>query len=182
MSKFDVLLETFLAEYNVTERDDPEFYDYVVVLIQQLKKRGFVGGSEPFDIRVNARRAIRNEFINIVDPLSDFSYKIEFLFNTNAPDVSNLSVRIVNLLDPAAPVKVIDNTHEETSTDEICDYLEIEKTKQLQQKENPVETVPTPGTVSALPNAENAPVVTAPEQGAIAQGQSTANYLPQPKR
>ena len=60
--------------------------------------------------------------------------------------------------------------------------LEIEKTKQLQQKENPVETVPTPGTVSALPNAENAPVVTAPEQGAIAQGQSTANYLPQPKR
>jgi hypothetical protein len=179
MSAFIKTLRNYLLEFNVADRADPAFYDYVTILVQQLKKRGFVGGFESFDVRQQVQRAIRNEFINIIDPLSDFSYKISFLFTDSTADVSNMSVKLTDLIDTSKPPKVIDNTHEETSIDEICTYLEQQKTEVKQQQDNPAlstsDVAPlTPGVpdVSANPNQEQQ----------LKQTGTTASYLPQPRR
>ena len=37
MDIFDKLVDQILMEFNVEDRNDPAFYDYAVIFVQQLK-------------------------------------------------------------------------------------------------------------------------------------------------
>jgi len=134
MSNFDNLYETLLAEFNVQDRNDPSFYDYVVIMLQQFKQRNLLSPEKLTDIRKVAMQIVKDGYYNFIDETNDLSYKIGFIFDTNKKDVNNLQIRITNLLKPSEAPKVIDNTHEESSVDEIGDYIETKKAEVMQQQ------------------------------------------------
>jgi len=134
MSNFNNLYEALLAEFNVQDRNDPSFYDYVVIMLQQFKQRNLLPPEKLTDIRKVATQIVKDGYYNFIDEANDLSYKISFIFNTEKKDVNNLQVRITNLLKPSEPAKVIDNTHEESSVDDISEYIETKKTEGLQQQ------------------------------------------------
>jgi len=134
MNNFDNLYETLLAEFNVQDRNDPSFYDYVVIMLQQFKQRNLLSPEKLTDIRKVATQIVKDGYYNFIDEANNLSYKISFVFGTDKKDVNNLQVRITDLLKPSEPAKVIDNTHEESSVDDIGEYIETKKTEGLQQQ------------------------------------------------
>lgn len=156
MDIFDKLVDQLLKEFNVEDRNDPAFYDYAVIFIQQLKQRNLVAPG--VDVRKTAMQIVKDQYYNYIDVSDNVSFKVSFLFNTSIKNSSphNLKIEIDNLLNDEPP-KIIDNTHEEESIDEIVDFLDSAS------REAEVETGKIPGkdvpqevsdTASEMPGAK----------------------------
>jgi hypothetical protein len=157
MDLFDKLVDQLLNEFNVADRNDPAFYDYAAVFVQQLKQRNMIPPG--VDVRKTAMQIVKDQYYNYIDTNDNVSYKVSFLFNTSIKDASphNLKVEIDNLLDDEPP-KVIESTHEEESIDEIVDFLdkasrdaEVE-TGKIPGQDVPAEVGETP---SEMPGAKS---------------------------
>ena len=136
MKKFDALLTQLLKEFNVEDRNDPAFYDYVVVLLQQIRQKNLLNPDKLTDLRKTATEIVRKSRYNFISEEDNVSLKIEFIFkggkdstksDENQP-VNNLIVKISSLPPSAqeAP-KIFENTYEESSIMDIVDYLEAKK-------------------------------------------------------
>jgi len=160
MKKFDELYKILITEFNVQDRNDPSFYDYVVILLQQIKQRNLLPPEKLVDIRRTATQVVKDGYYNFIDEQGGVSLKISFIFDTNVKDVNNLKVNITNLLDPKDETKTIDNAHEESSIDDIGNYIQSKKAELDQAKGAGTEVPAAVGeTPSQMPDA-TAPVST----------------------
>jgi len=181
MSRFDDYYSHLLTEFNVEDRNDPAFYDYAAVFVQQLKQRNMIPPG--VDVRKTAMQIVKDQYYNYIDTNDNVSYKVSFLFNTSIKDASphNLKVEIDNLLDDEPP-KVIESTHEEESIDEIVDFLdkasrdaEVE-TGKIPGQDVPAEVGETP---SEMPGAKSSQFDqgSAPGFNTPQQTPNTSQYL-----
>jgi len=137
-TKFDSLLDSILTEFNVEDRNDPAFYDYIVILLQQFLQRNLLNPKKMGDLRKTAMQILRDGYFNFIDEENDLSFKIAFIFdveNASEKSVNNLSVKIYDLINTNEPPKTIENTHEETSITEIANYIEQKKFETAQQND-----------------------------------------------
>jgi hypothetical protein len=156
MDTFDKLVDQLLNEFNVEDRNDPAFYDYAAIFVQQLKQRNLIAPG--VDVRKTAMQIVKDGYYNYIDVNDNVSYKISFLFNTSLKDNSphNLKIEIDNLLNDEPP-SVIENTHEEESIDEIVDFLDNasrdaeQETGKIPGKDVPQEVG---NTASEMPDAK----------------------------
>jgi hypothetical protein len=161
MKNFDALFSQLLNEFNVEDRNDPAFYDYVVILLQQIKQKSLLNPNKFSDLRKTAMEIVRKGYYNFINEESNISQKIEFIFkggkDTTKKDenqsLNNLMVRISSLPPlPNEKPKVFENTYEESSITDIVDYLESKKIESQEAEkagtEIPAQTSETP---SALP-------------------------------
>ena len=65
MDTFDKLIDQILMEFNVEDRNDPAFYDYAVIFVQQLKARNLV--KPGVDVRKTAMQIVKDEYYNYID-------------------------------------------------------------------------------------------------------------------
>lgn len=159
MDTFDKLIDQLLKEFNVEDRNDPAFYDYAVIFVQQLKQRNLIPPG--VDVRKTAMQIVKDGYYNYIDTNDNVSFKVSFLFDTsmldNAPH--NLKIEVDNLLNDESP-KVIENTHEEESIDEIVDFLD-KASREAEQKagEIPGQDVPADvgETPSEMPQSQQVP-------------------------
>jgi hypothetical protein len=183
MKKFEAILDSYLVEFNVQDRNDPTFYDYVVVLLQQIKQRDLVDPDTLTDIRKAATDAVKKGFyiFTDADESHNIALKIEFLFDGSGTNTNNLKIQITDLLNLNQKPKTIDNTFEESSISEITDYIESKKIEQ--QGATPGENVPeevgeTPSELpGAAPAEGGAPEQTAAPQPTVPQVPNTSQYL-----
>jgi hypothetical protein len=157
MRKFDKLFNCYLLEFNVEDRNDPAFYDYVVVFLQQLLQRNLID-SKAGDVRKIATDIVKDGYYNFIDTANNLSFKISFLFNSAEKDVNNLTVQIQNLIKRDEKPQTITNTHEESSISEIVNFLNTKKqeaeTQKLQQQQAGIEVPAAVGeTPAELPGA-----------------------------
>jgi hypothetical protein len=156
MDLFDKLVDQLLNEFNVEDRNDPAFYDYAVIFVQQLKARNLV--QPGVDVRKTAMQIVKDQYYNYIDVNDNVSFKISFFFDNNNPTPNNLRVEVDNLLNDDPP-KMIENTHEEESIDEIVDFLDT-ASREAEQKANEVPGQNVPAQVgetpSEMPEAEPA--------------------------
>jgi hypothetical protein len=157
MDTFDKLIDQILMEFNVEDRNDPAFYDYAVIFVQQLKARNLV--KPGVDVRRTAMQIVKDEYYNYIDTNDNASFKVSFFFDNRNPSPNNLRVEIDNLLNDEPP-KMIENTHEEESIDEIADFLDT-ASREAEQKANEVPGKNIPAAVgetpSEMPGAEQTP-------------------------
>ena len=157
MDTFDKLIDQLLNEFNVEDRNDPAFYDYAVIFVQQLKARNLV--KPGVDVRRTAMQIVKDEYYNYIDTNDNASFKVSFFLDNRNPSPNNLRVEIDNLLNDEPP-KMIENTHEEGSINEIVDFLDT-ASREAKQKadEVPGENVPAAvgETPSEMPQAEQTP-------------------------
>lgn len=182
MDTFDKLVDQLLKEFNVEDRNDPAFYDYAVIFIQQLKQRNLVPPG--VDVRKTAMQIVKDGYYNYIDVNDNVSFKVSFLFDTSPKDNSphNLRIEIDNLLNDEPP-KMIDNTHEEESIDEIVDFLDTasreaeQETGKIPGKDVPQEVSDLgsemPGAKTSQFDQGNAPGFNTPQQ----QVPNTSQYL-----
>lgn len=158
MKKFDALLTQLLKEFNVEDRNDPAFYDYVVILLQQIRQKGLLNPDKLSDLRKTAMEIVRKGQYNFINEKDNVSLKIEFIFkggkdNTKKDEnqpVNNLMVKITSLPPSSDEMpKVFENTYEESSITDIIDYLEA---KRLEASENAKAGVEVPAQVSETPS------------------------------
>jgi hypothetical protein len=181
MDLFDKLVDQLLNEFNVEDRNDPAFYDYAVIFVQQLKQRNMIPPG--VDIRRTAMQIVKDGYYNYIDVEDTVSYKISFLFNASIKDSSphNLKIEIENLLENE-PLKVIENTHEEESIDEIVSFLDTaSRDAGIENNKIPGQDVPADvgETPSEMPGAKP-PGFEQPVQGGSQSPQqvpSTSQYL-----
>lgn len=154
MHTFNKIYNSILNEFNIEDRNDPSFYDYVVIFLQQLKQLNLLAPEKVSDLRKTALQIVKNGYYNFIDENNNISQKIQFLFDSSK-DVNSMRVVIKDLLNPGTEDKVIDNTHEETSVNEITDFLQLKKDEALKAK-NAGKTAPAAvggSTPSAMPGA-----------------------------
>lgn len=167
MKKFDALLTQLLKEFNVEDRNDPAFYDYVVILLQQIRQKNLLNPEKIPDLRKTAMEIVRNGRYLFIDEENNLSLKIEFIFkggkditkkDENQP-VNNLIVKISSL--PPSPdeaPKTFENTYEESSITDIVGYLEAKKLESKEKQKAGTEVPAQVGeTPSELPAAETPP-------------------------
>ena len=166
MDTFDKLVDQLLNEFNVQDRNDPAFYDYAVIFVQQLKQRNLV--QPGVDVRKTAMQIVKDGYYNYIDIDESVSYKVTFLFDESIKSISpnNLRIEIDNLLDEDEP-KVIENTHKEESINDIVDFLD--KAVREAEKESgkiPGEDMPEElsDTGSELPGVQQSSKPTSPIQ------------------
>jgi hypothetical protein len=124
MSKFDALYEQILNEFNIEDRNDPSFYDYAVLFIKQLVQHNLIDPG--LDVRKTAEQIVKDSYYNFIDPENDIKYKINFIFNTEEQLPNALTVEIEEL--PSGKVvKTIDNTFEESSVEDIVNFIDAKK-------------------------------------------------------
>jgi hypothetical protein len=148
MDLFDKLVAQLLNEFNVEDRNDPAFYDYAVVFVQQLKARNLVPPG--VDVRKTAMQIVKDEYYNYIDVNDNVSFKVSFFFDNKTPTPNNLRVEVDNLLNDDPP-KMIENTHEEESIDEIVDFLDT-ASREAEQKSGEVPGQDIPAQVSPAPS------------------------------
>jgi hypothetical protein len=170
-TKFDTYINRVLVEFNVEDRNDPAFYDYVVLLLQQILQRNLLSTQKLGDLRRNAMQIVRDGYFNFIDEENNISFKIAFIFDSKEKDVNNLTVKIYNLINTDEPPKTIENTHEETSITEIVDYIENAKVGG-QQQQNAQPGIDVPAEVSQTPPSE-LPNAAPPQTGTGAYMQNT---------
>ena len=182
MDTFDKLVDQLLNEFNVEDRNDPAFYDYAAVFTQQLKQRNLIAPG--VDVRKTAMQIVKDGYYNYIDANDNISYKISFLFNTSIKDGSphNLKVEVDNLLTDEPP-KIIENTHEEESIDEIVDFLDnASREAEVETGKIPGQDVPQevsdmesemPGAKASQFDQGSAPGFSGPSQ----QQPNTSQYL-----
>ena len=148
MDLFDKLVDQLLNEFNVEDRNDPAFYDYAVVFVQQLKARNLV--QPGVDVRKTAMQIVKDQYYNYIDVNDNVSFKVSFFFDNKNPTPNNLRVEVDNLLNDEPP-KMIENTHEEESIDEIVDFLDA-ASREAEQKSGEVPGQDVPAAVSETPS------------------------------
>jgi hypothetical protein len=157
MDIFDKLIDQLLNEFNVEDRNDPAFYDYAVVFVQQLKARNMV--QPGVDVRKTAMQIVKDQYYNYIDINDNVSFKVSFFFDNKTPTPNNLRVEVDNLLNDDPP-KMIENTHEEESIDEIVDFLD-KASREAEQKSSEVPGQDVPAAVgetpSEMPQAQQTP-------------------------
>jgi hypothetical protein len=157
MDIFDKLVDQLLNEFNVEDRNDPAFYDYAVVFVQQLKARNMV--QPGVDVRKTAMQIVKDQYYNYIDINDNVSFKVSFFFDNKTPTPNNLRVEVDNLLNDDPP-KMIENTHEEESIDEIVDFLD-KASREAEQKSGEVPGQDVPAAVgetpSEMPQAQQTP-------------------------
>ena len=157
MDTFDKLVEQLLNEFNVADSNDPAFYDYAVVFVQQLKARNMV--QPGVDVRKTAMQIVKDQYYNYIDINDNVSFKVSFFFDNKNPTPNNLRVEVDNLLNDEPP-KMIENTHEEESIDEIVDFLD-KASREAEQKSGEVPGQDVPAAVgetpSEMPQAQQTP-------------------------
>jgi hypothetical protein len=157
MDTFDKLVDQLLNEFNVADRNDPAFYDYAVVFVQQLKARNMV--QPGVDVRKTAMQIVKDQYYNYIDINDNVSFKVSFFFDNKNPTPNNLRVEVDNLLNDEPP-KMIENTHEEESIDEIVDFLD-KASREAEQKSGEVPGQDVPAAVgetpSEMPQAQQTP-------------------------
>jgi hypothetical protein len=157
MDTFDKLVDQLLNEFNVEDRNDPAFYDYAVVFVQQLKARNMV--QPGVDVRKTAMQIVKDQYYNYIDINDNVSFKVSFFFDNKTPTPNNLRVEVDNLLNDEPP-KMIENTHEEESIDEIVDFLD-KASREAEQKSGEVPGQDVPAAVgetpSEMPQAQQTP-------------------------
>lgn len=154
---FDNLIDQLLNEFNVEDRNDPAFYDYAVVFVQQLKARNMV--QPGVDVRKTAMQIVKDQYYNYIDINDNVSFKVSFFFDSTTPSPNNLRVEVDNLLNDEPP-KMIENTHEEESIDEIVDFLD-KASREAEQKSGEIPGQDVPAAVgetpSEMPQAQQTP-------------------------
>lgn len=157
MDLFDNLVDKVLMEFNVEDRNDPAFYDYAVIFVQQLKQRNLI--SPGVDVRKTAMQIVKDQYYNYIDTNDNVSFKVSFFFDNKVPTPNNLRVEVDNLLNDDPP-KMIENTHEEESIDEIVDFLD-KASREAEQKSGELPGVNVPAEVgetpSEMPQAQQVP-------------------------
>jgi len=167
MRNFNNYYNYLLTEFNVEDRNDPAFYDYAVILVQQMLQRGLLSPNET-NVTNLAMQIVKNSYYIYKDIENNIAYKILFIFKSQDKSPHNLTVQI----EPVPPItseqpKVIPNTHDEASIADIVDFLELKKQEALQKQNAGTSTPAEVGEVtSKLPGAtEPSPV------------SDTSNYL-----
>jgi len=152
MDTFDKLVDQLLNEFNVADRNDPAFYDYAVLFVKQLLQRNMIKPGQ--DVRKTSMQIIKDQYYNYIDEDGNLAYKIEFIFDDEQKVPNNLSV-IIKELPSGKVVKEITNTHEESSINEIAEFITAEQQKQQAAgKEVPAQVGETP---SEMPQAQQTP-------------------------
>jgi hypothetical protein len=164
MKKFDLVYSQLLKEFNVEDRNDPSFYDYVVIMLQQIKQKNLLDPNKLSDIRKAAMDIVRKGYFNFIDEKTGVSQKVDFIFKGGAniakspqnQTTNNLTVRVTSVPPKRdEKPKVIDNTYDEDSISEIVDYLETKQTEAKNQQTTGTEVPAQVGeTPSQLPGAE----------------------------
>lgn len=171
MKRFNLVYSKLLKEFNVEDRNDPSFYDYVVVLLKQLRSSpNLIDPNKLSDLRKTAMETVRKGYYLFNDEKNNISQKIEFVFrggkDTAKSDenqsVNNLVVKITSVPPkPDEKPKMIEDTYDESSISDIVDYLETKKTEAETQTtvgtEVPAQVGETP---SALPGGAEQPADT----------------------
>jgi len=148
MDTFDKLVDQILMEFNVEDRNDPAFYDYAVIFVQQLKARNLV--QPGVDVRKTAMQIVKDGYYNYIDVNDNVSFKVSFFFDSTNPTPNNLRVEVDNLLNDEPPKK-IENTHEEESIDEIVDFLDT-ASREAEQQAGEIPGVNIPAEVGTTPS------------------------------
>lgn len=162
MKKFDLIYQELLKEFNVEDRNDPSFYDYVVVLLQQINQRNLLDPNKLANIRDEAMKVIEKGVYNFIDEKTGTAQEIKFIFrepsvvSAEKRPTHNLTVRISSLPPKAdEKPKVIDNTYDTDSISEIVDYLETKQTEAKNQEQAGTEVPAQVGeTPSEMPGAQ----------------------------
>ena len=168
MKKFESLMEMFLNEFNVQDRNDPSFYDYVVIMLQQFISRDLLHPDSLKSLRDTATDIVKDGYYiyKDYDNNHNVAYKIAFVFDNTDKDLTGMQVRIYDLINHDKEPYVIDNTFEDSSIADIGDYIEKEKSGYNEEEEVPGETAPEavgetpsamPGAVPPTPKAGGAP-------------------------
>jgi hypothetical protein len=129
MDLFDKLVDQLLNEFNLEDRNDPAFYDYAVLFVKQLLQRNMIKPGQ--DVRKTSMQIVRDGYYNFIDEDGNLAYKLEFIFDAEQKTPNNLSV-IIKELPSGNVVKEITNTHEESSINEIVEFISAELQKQQQ--------------------------------------------------
>jgi hypothetical protein len=125
MVTFDKLVDQLLNEFNVEDRNDLKPYDYAVLLARQLKQRSMI----------KTKLDVRSIAMSIITPKEDGryflnynnTYEIEFVIDDiNIPP----SAIIVKELSSGKVIKEVTNIHEESSIEEVVEFLSTEEQKQ----------------------------------------------------
>lgn len=180
MDLFDNLVDQLLNEFSVEDRNDPAFYDYAAIFVQQLIQRNLI--SPNVNARQVAQQIVKDGYYNYIDTDESVSYKIAFLFEKTLKSISpnNLRIEITNLLNDEEP-KIIENTHKEESINDIVDFLnkavrEAEKeTGKIPGEDMPEELS---DTGSELPGVQPSSQPAAPIQAPGAPGFNTPEQAP----
>jgi hypothetical protein len=148
MDTFDKLVDQILMEFNVADRNDPAFYDYAVLFVQQLKQRNMIKPGQ--DVRRTAMQILKDQYFNYINEEGNLAYKIEFVFDSQERTPNNLTV-LIKELPSGRVVKEIVNTHEEASIGEIAQFISGEQQKQQSAGQTAPEQVSQ--TPSEMPGA-----------------------------
>jgi hypothetical protein len=171
MKKFDLVYSQLLKEFNVEDRNDPSFYDYVVILLKQLRSNSnLIDPNKLSDLRKTAMEVIKKGYYLFNDEKNSISQKIEFIFKggkdnnkkTEDQSVNNLIVKISSIPPkPEEKAKIIEDTYDESSISDIVSYLETKKVEAETQAAAGTETPAQVGeTPSALPGGAQQPADT----------------------
>lgn len=151
MDLFDKLVDQVLMEFNVEDRNDPAFYDYAVIFVQQLKQRNML--KPGVDVRKTAMQIVKDQYFNYIDEDGNTAFKVEFVFDDQQKSPNNLTV-LIKELPSGKVVKEITNTHEESSIGEVVGFITAEQQKkEAAGTEVPAAVGETP---SEMPGAEPA--------------------------
>ena len=164
MKNFDLVYSQLLKEFNVADRNDPSFYDYVVILLKQIRSNpNLIDPKKLADIRNTAMDVIEKGYYLFNDEETNTTQKIEFVFrggkdtskeNESQP-TNNLIVKINSVPPKPEQEKEIENTYNEDSISEIVNYLETKKQEAKQQSQAGTEVPAQVGeTPSEMPGAE----------------------------
>ena len=162
MKKFDFVYTQLLKEFNVEDRNDPSFYDYVVILLKQLRSNpNLIDPNKLSDLRKTAMDVVKKGYYLFNDEKNNISQKIEFIFKggrdnaktSENQSINNLVVKITSVPPkPDEKAKMIEDTYDESSINDILDYLETKKTEAENQTQAGTEMPAQVGeTPSALP-------------------------------
>lgn len=171
MKRFNLVYSKLLREFNVEDRNDPSFYDYVVVLLKQLRSNpNLIDPNKLADLRKTATDTVKKGYYLFNDEKNNISQKIEFIFKGGKDvakkdedqSVNNLVIKISSVPPKAdEKPKIIEDTYDESSISDIVSYLETKKTEAETQAtagtEVPAQVGETP---SALPGGAEQPADT----------------------
>jgi len=189
MKKFERLMKMYLTEFNIEDSNDPGFYDYVVLLLQQLVARDLISPEILGDLRKTAMKIVHDKTYNYsdFDNQHNVNCTIDFIFNsfehgeTDNQKLTGMTVVIQNNIpdkngEKSKPYKIT-NTFEESSVDDICNHIDDLKSGKNNEEEIPGETAPEAvgETPSAMPGA--VPSVPTGEEVPVPPAASTSQYL-----
>jgi hypothetical protein len=176
MKKFESLMEMFLNEFNVQDRNDPSFYDYVVIMLQQFISRDLLHPENLKDLRDTATDIVKDGYYiyKDYDNNHNVAYKIAFVFDNTDKDLTGMQVRIYDLINHDKEPYVIDNTFEDSSIADIGDYIEKEKSGHNEEEEEEVPGETAPEAVGETPSAMPGAVPPTPKAGGAP---NTSQYL-----